>query len=130
MVLRDSLEGGNLASARLVSQGTARMEVASGRRVNGARGFPLDKAAGGVEADFIEQRGRVEGSRVGMAWRLEDLLYGSHLDDAAQVHDRHTIADVAQGPKVMGNHQQGKIESPAQIVEEIENLGANRRIQR
>ena len=130
MVLRDPFEVGNAVSARLVSQGAARMEMASGRWMNGAWRFSLGKAAGGVEADFIELRGRVEGFRVGMARSLEDLLNGSHLDNAAQVHDRHTIADMAQGPKVMGNHQQGKIEPPAEIVEEIENLGANRRVQR
>ena len=130
MILPDPFEGGNMMSARLVSQGTTRMEMASGRRLNGAWRFPLDKAASGIETDFIEQRGRVEGFRVGMARSVKDLLDGSQLDNAAQVHDRDTIADVAQGPKVMGNHQQGKVESPAQIVEEIENLGANRRIQR
>ena len=130
MILPDPFEGGNMMSARLVSQGTTRMEMASGRRLNGAWRFPLDKAASGIETDFIEQRGRVEGFRVGMARSVKDLLDGSQLDNAAQVHDRDTIADVAQGPKVMGNHQQGKVESPAQVVEEIENLGANRRIQR
>ena len=130
MILSDPLEGGNVVSARLVSQGTTRMEMASGRRVNGAWRFPLDKTAGGVEADFIKQRGCVEGFRVGMARGAKDLFDGSHLDNAAQVHDRHAIADVAHGPKVMGDHQQGKVEPPAQIVEKIENLGANRRIQR
>ena len=129
MVLRDPFEGGNVVPAPVVCQGAARMEMASGRRVNGAWRFSLDKASGGVEADFIEQRGRVEGFRVGMARSVEDLLDGSHFDDAAQVHDRHAIADVAQGSKIMGDHQQGKVEPPAQIVEEIENLGADRRIQ-
>ena len=130
MILRDPFKGGNVVPALLVCQGTARMEVASRRRVNGAWGFPLDKAAGGVEADFIEKRGRVEGFRVGMARSVEDLLHGSHLDNAAKVHDGHAIADVAQGSKVMGDHQQRKVEPPAEIVEEIEYLGADRRIQR
>src|SRR4030067_585272 len=51
------------------------------------------------------------------------------LDDHAQVHDRHPVADVAHHAQVVGNEQVGQAELSLQVFQQVDYLGLDGDIQ-
>src|SRR5262245_28141192 len=70
-----------------------------------------------------------QSSRVGMFSVPVDRITLGNLDDLAEVHDRHSMADVLDHPEIMGNEKVGEVHFLLQFLQEIDNLCLNRNIQ-
>ena len=55
----------------------------------------------------------------------EDLGGRGALDDAAGVHDEHTVGPFRDDPHVVGDEDDRHVEVPAESVEQVEDLGLN-----
>ncbi len=108
------------------------MEAAAGRRVDRARDVALEDDPPALPlGDRVRDRDRRQqrpGVRV--ARRAVELLRRPELDDLAQVHDRHPVADVLHDRQVVGDEQVGQPESGAQVGQEVEDLGLDRHVER
>jgi hypothetical protein len=95
--------------------GTARVEAARGRRVDGAGDVALQKT-GFVAAGRVGPRDRLEqGLRIGMEGILVQVVRLGEFDDLAEVHDGHPVADVADDGEVMGDKEVGQAELFPQV---------------
>src|SRR6478752_5608821 len=65
-----------------------------------------------------------------MLRRGEELRGRRFLDDPAEVHHGYAIADVLHRSEVMGDEEEGEVEFAAQMIEELEELGADRPVDR
>ena len=63
-------------------------------------------------------------SRVG-----EDLLRRTDLDDPAEVHDRHPVAEELRRRQVVGDVDVGEIEVPLEVEHQLEDLGAHTHVE-
>ena len=52
------------------------------------------------------------------------------LDDAAEVHHRDPVADMADDREVVGDEQVGQAETILEADEEVEDLGLDRHVER
>src|SRR5690348_1696419 len=105
MPLGDGFQQWYLADAAVGLHRATRIEMASGRRVEGACDLAMRLGArhpgiGSVEG--IGDRGD-EGAGVGMARILEDLLPAALLDDAAEIHDGDAVADMLDHAEVVAD---------------------------
>ncbi len=73
---------------------------------------------------------REEGLAVRVAWRVEDGLGGSPLDDPAQVHDRDRVAHVGHDRQVVGDHEVRHSELALQFGEQVQDLRLRRHVER
>ena len=53
----------------------------------------------------------------------------AELDDRAQVHDRHPLADVAHHGQIVGHEQDRQSEIALKLAKQVENLDLNRDVQ-
>ena len=60
-----------------------------------------------------------------MEWLLENFLSLAGLDDPAEIHDRHPVADPAHGGQVVADEEIGEAEFVLQVGQEIQHLGAH-----
>ncbi len=60
----------------------------------------------------------------------EELLAGSRLDDAAEVHHGHVVADVPHDGHVVGDEQHRQTEPLPQVGEQVEHRGLHRDVER
>src|SRR5918996_2231816 len=110
-------------------------------------GAPPDQAAAGVWVDgcirlALEGRpsapvdGRVYGhgveqrAGVGMDGAAKERLRRRRLDDLPRVHDEHAVGDVANDGQVVRDEKVGQIQPALNLVQEVEQLGLNRYVQR
>ena len=68
--------------------------------------------------------------RIGMAWRGEHRFRRPHLHDAAQIHDRDPVRQMAHQPQVVGNEQQRQAQAVLQFQQQVDDLRLHRHIQR
>ena len=73
---------------------------------------------------------RHERLRVRVARVAEELLAVGQLDDAAQVHHRDAIADVLDHAHVVGDEEVGQPELALEVLEQVEDLGLDRDVER
>jgi hypothetical protein len=64
-----------------------------------------------------------------MARVLVQLRDRRQLDELAQVHHAHPVADVLDDRQVVGNEQVGQLELVAQLDEQVEDLGLDRDVE-
>src|ERR1700694_2250958 len=60
----------------------------------------------------------------------KQLLRRGALDDATEIHDRHAVGDVLDDPEIVRNQDISETQSPLQIAQEVEDLGADRYVER
>ncbi len=101
----------------------AGVEPAARRRPDRARDVALEDDAlpallGIGDGDRRQQRLRVRVER-----RLEHRDPVGHLGDAADVHDRHPVADVLDDAHVVGDEQVGQVELALERLEQVQHLG-------
>ena len=65
-----------------------------------------------------------------MLWAGENVLSRPGLHDPSGVHHREAIGKPGHDAKVVRDHQDGHIQVSAKAAEEIENLGADRDVER
>ena len=64
-----------------------------------------------------------------MAGPLVQLLRGRQLDDLAEIHQRHPVADVAHDREIVRDEDVGQAELLLEIGEQVENLGLDRHVE-
>ena len=68
--------------------------------------------------------------RVGMPGIGVDCLRGAGLDDAAQIHDRHAVRDVAHHGQIVRDEDQGDGRLALELQEQIDGLRLDRHVER
>jgi len=58
-----------------------------------------------------------------------DRFCVAHFGDAAQVHDGHSVGDVANHREVVGDENDGDTQSAADVTQEVNDLRLHRDIQ-
>jgi len=124
-----ALELGRFAAAAGHGMGAARMKIAASRWCDRAGNLPADRlecCAAIFDAGYLrQQRLGVWVPRVG-----EQFIDRRGFHDAAQVHDRYAIAQMADHTQVVADEEVGQVQLIAQIHEQIQNLCLDRDIQR
>ena len=59
-----------------------------------------------------------------------DLVAVGQLHDLAQVHDRHTVADVLDDPQVVRDEEVGQAELLLQVLQQVDDLRLDRDVER
>ena len=137
------MTGGKLGERRLLRPAdllrlpAPGVETARGRRGQRARHValqpdalaPLPLAGRAAErfghGDRGQERDRVRMPRLGV-----QLVPAGHLDDLAEVHDRNPVADVPDHGQVVRDHHVGQAQLFLQILEQVDDLGLDRHVQR
>src|SRR6185436_12788171 len=123
-------ESGLLARADVAGDGAARAEAAPGGGVDGigriARQRRLERTPRGVHGGH----GRQQCPRVRVLRLAIERLDVADLHDLAEVHHHDAVADVADHIEVVGDEDVGEVESILQIGEQIQDLRADRLVQR
>ena len=70
-----------------------------------------------------------KGARVGVLRGGEDLGGGALLDDDPALHDHDAIADLGRDPEVVRDEQHGEVETPLDVVEEVQDLRLHRDVE-
>src|SRR6185437_4788303 len=117
--------------ATLRSKWAARMEMATRRRIEGARDLALGLGArrNGGAMERVGDR-RDQGARVGMARVLEDLLPAALLDDAAEIHHRDAVADMLDHAEVVADHDVSQPELVLELEQQVYDLRPDRDVER
>ena len=108
----------------------AGVEVASRRRIDGAGHVAGQQHALSLQSRLGQGDRRQQRLGVGMARRVEQRGLVTDLDDAAQVHHRNPRRDVLDHRQVMGDEQVGDAELALQVLQQVDDLGLHRDIQR
>ena len=85
----------------------ARVKAAPVRRVDRAGWIPLENEPPTLGGGIRNGNGRQERLGVGMERLRVQFLAIRQLRDLAEVHHRHTVADVLHDPQVMRNEEVG-----------------------
>ncbi len=118
--------------ARVGHLRAARMEHATGRRIERAWQFALDDRA---RARFLDHRighrgGGEQGLRVGVLRVGEQLIRRRIFNDAAEIHDGDLGRDVPHDGEIMGDEQIGQPELVLQVLEQVDDLALDRHVER
>ena len=109
-----------------------RVEPTPRRRVDRGRNVPFqdDPALRLGELRVGHRHRGHQRARVGVAWLgVEGVPLGG-LDDLAQVHHRDAVRDVLDHGQVVRDEQVGQVELVLEILEEVEDLGLDRHVER
>src|SRR5215471_4127662 len=95
MTRGDGLQERHFTDTAFGLERAARVEVAPGRWIERACDLAMRLGAGDEGVGAMERvwNGCNQGARVGMPRILEDFLPAALLDDAAEIHHRHAVAD-------------------------------------
>ena len=109
----------------------ARMEVAARRRIDRARHIPReDHPLAPPRAGLRDRHRRQQRLGVRMQRHLEQAGLVGGLDDAAQIHHRHAVADVLHHRQIVRDEQIGQLELVLQVHQQIDDLRLDRHVQR
>lgn len=67
---------------------------------------------------------------IGMSGVAVDVLDASALHHLAAEHDHHFLGDVGDDAQVMGDHEDGHVELGLEVLDEFQNLGPDRDVER
>ena len=114
-ILHERTPGGKTASGRdVVRAGEISHQFMPVARLVGMRGW-----------DRRQQR-----LRIGMCRRCEQTIRSCDLDNAAEIHDRNAIGDVAHDREIVRNEQIGELQLPLEILQQVDDLRLNRDVER
>src|SRR6516225_7168056 len=113
----------HFGAAAFEGEGTAGMEVAArwwGRR-RWHVAFEYDPLLLGAR---IGDRCRCQQrARIGVQRSREQLLLAGELDDASQIHDGHSMADVFEYAEVVANEEVGELQVVLKVHHQVQDLG-------
>src|SRR5580704_14318409 len=89
---------------------TARMEVATRRRVQRARHLAGQDDLVLPLVGMAWQRRREQGLGIGVLWRAGERARLALLDDPAEIHDRDRVAHMRHGGESVSDEEIGKTE--------------------
>src|SRR6185369_10256542 len=119
-----------LGGALRLCVGTAGAEAAARRRIDGTGHIPFKQDPRPLQPRLGHRDRREQRLRVRMARALEQRALVRQLDDLAQVHHRHPCRDMAHHRQVVRDKDVGEAEAPLQILQQVDDLGLDRDIQR
>jgi hypothetical protein len=108
----------------------ATAQPAAGRRVDRRRYLALQRQLGRGLARVGLRHGGQKRLRVGMQRLGKQAIGWRGLDDPADIHHSHAVADVADHAQVMRDEQIGEAERFLQVAEQVEDLRLNRHVER
>ena len=106
------------------------MEGAAGWRMHRARHFAWQLDALGLVRRVDRRNGREQRARVGMARVEVDLVARCELDNLAEVHYRHAIADVLDHAQVVRDEQISEFQLLLQVLQQVDDLRLDRNVER
>ena len=117
--------------AQLRAQRAARVEAAAARRVDRARDVAGQDDPLAAQLRVGHRDGRHERLRCTGApgWRNRSRAVGQ-LGDPPEVHDRDPVADVLDDAHVVGDEHVGQAELALERLEQVEDLGLDRHVER
>lgn len=86
------------------------MEAAASGRIQGTWHITAEQDAGPCDTGLGGGHRREQGLRVGVQGMGKECIRSSPLDDFAQIHHKHTSADVTDDTEIVGNKQKGQPE--------------------
>ena len=106
------------------------MKPAAGRDVGGVGIAVAEADIGDAEAGLGgEDRGEQRGC-VGVGRAVEQRVGVGPLDDAAEIHHRHFVADVLDDRQVVADEHQGQAEVAAEVGQQVQDLRLDRDVER
>ena len=110
----------------------ARVEVAARRRVDRARHVAAedDPLAPLLDHRVRNRHGGEQRLGVRVQRLIVEIVAGRHLHDLAEVHHGDAVGDVLDDREVVGDEQVGQSELILQVLEQVDDLGLNRHVQR
>ncbi len=121
---------GRLHLAAVEHIGTARVEMATGRRLDRARHVALQHDLLALDGGVRHRHGGEQRLRVGMLRRGEQRLLVGVFDDAAEIHHGDVVADVLHHGEIVRDEQVSEAELVLQVHHEIEDLRLDRHVER
>ena len=116
--------------AELLAQLAARVEATARRRVDRARDVAAQDDPLAAQLRVGDRDRRHERLGVGVLLVAEQLAPVGQLGDPTEVHDRHPVADVLDDAHVVGHEDVGQAELTLELVEQVEDLGLDRDVER
>ena len=104
------------------------MEGATGGSIRRVGRIALQHNALGSLAGMGDRRD--QSLRIGMGGIVQNIVRRAFLDDAAQIHDRDAVADLAHSAKVMADEQHAHAQTLLQVDEQVHHLGLDRDVER
>ena len=105
--------------------------MAARRRIDRARYVAgQDHALAFPGAVFRDRHGGEQRLGVGVQRRFEQAGLAGRLNDTAEIHHRHPVADVLDDSQVVGNEQIGQLELVLQVHQQINDLRLYRHVER
>src|SRR5438067_10511928 len=75
----------------------------------------------------VHRRPRFEqGPRIGVLRRVEDGVDRTELDDPAEIHHEHAVADVAHDAEIVADEHIGQVELPLERAHQVQHLRLDR----
>ena len=123
-------ELGLFFAAQILGERAARVEAAAGWRIDRAGYVARQDDALAFALDRRVRDGYRAQQRLGVRMQraLVQEVTRRQLDDLADVHDRHTVRNVAHHAQVVGNEQVGQVELPLQLLEQVDHLRLDRHV--
>jgi hypothetical protein len=106
------------------------MEAATLGKLGDLRRFALEGRLSEHLALAHTRRRRQQRPRVGMPGIGEYRTCGAGLDDAAEVHDQHALADVTDDREIVRDADQRQPKLPTEIREQVEDRRLHRGVER
>src|SRR6266481_10144863 len=116
--------------ANVFGEGTARAEAATRRRIDRIGRIALDRRLMGALARIHRWPGREQRSRIGMLRVAVDRLDGAQLDDLAEIHHHHTVAEILHDIEVVADEEVGEAELGLEIDQHVQHLRLDRLVER
>jgi hypothetical protein len=106
------------------------VEAAAGRR-RGRRRHVAAHDRGGAAARRVERgHGREQRLRVGVLRRAEERLGLALLHDLSEVHDRHSIGEIAHHAEIVRDEEIGEAELLLEVAQQVQHLRLDRDVER
>ena len=117
--------------AELLAELAARVEAAAGRRVDRARArrpcrMTRWRRSSGSGIGIAD----ISACGVGVLLLPEEVRPVGQLGDPAEVHHRDAVADVLDDAHVVGDEQVGQAELALELLEQVQDLGLDRHVER
>src|SRR5438105_2423944 len=118
--------GGEMSDRAAGVKPAARGRVDRGRDLSAQ----LDQAAAALDLRVWNRNGGKQGLGVRVLRAAVGADAVGYLDDLAEVHDHHPVADVAHDREVMGDEEIRELQLLLKIFEQVDDLGLDRHVQR
>ena len=118
------------AGTNVFRERAARAEPAARRRVDGVGRIALDRRLVGPLARIHRRPRRQERAGIGMLRIAVDRLDRAQLDDLAEIHDQHAVAEVLHDVEVVADEDVGEIELRLEVDQHVQDLRLDRLVER